>query len=146
MPVPARINFVTLGVEDLERARAFYARLGWEPNGPDGPGAEEVAFYDLNGVIFALYRRDHMLRDLNLPDQPRSTTPEGTLAINVDTPEEVTEILTEVEQAGGTILAPARLMDWDGTAGYFADPDGHPWEVAQNPFMPLDDDGRIHLA
>ena len=146
MAVPARINFVTLAVEDLERARAFYAGLGWQPDGPDGAGAEEVAFYDLNGVIFALYRRDYMLRDLHRPESTRSVTPETMLAINVETAAEVAGVLATAERAGGVVLAAARTMEWGGTAGYFADPDGHAWEVAHNPGMPLGDDGRIRLT
>jgi uncharacterized protein len=149
MAVPARINLVTLAVTDLSRARAFYAALGWQPSGPEGPGAEEVAFYDLNGVVFALYRRDYMLRDLGIApevaERPRSTPPEMTLAINVETAEDVSSMLAEAEAAGATILAPAARMDWGGTAGYFADPDGHAWEVAHNPMMPLGPDGRMQL-
>lgn len=145
MAVPARINFVTLAVDDLDRARSFYAGLGWTPDGPEGPGADEVAFYDLNGVIFALYRRDHFRGDLHLPPGPRTGGAETALAINVETPEEVSEILGQAEQAGGVILAPAQQMAWGGTAGYFADPDGHAWEVAYNPGMPLDAEQRVRI-
>lgn len=146
MVVPARINFVTLAVDDLDRARSFYAGLGWTPDGPEGPGAEEVAFYDLNGVIFALYRRDHFRRDLGLSPASRTAAAEAALAINVETPEEVSAILGQAEQAGGIILAPAQQMAWGGTAGYFADPDGHAWEVAYNPGMPLDAEGRVRIT
>jgi len=36
-------------------------------------------------------------------------------------------------------------MDWGGTSGYFADPDGHPWEIAHNPHFPIEPDGRVHI-
>jgi len=145
VPVPARINFVTLAVSDLARSRAFYAALGWKPSGPAGAGAEEVAFYDLNGVIFALYRREHFFRDMHLPLPNAAPAPEVAHAINVETPEAVPEVPDEVRAAGGSILAPAEQMAWGGTAGYFADPDGHAWEVAFNPGMPLDESGRVQI-
>jgi uncharacterized protein len=143
--VPARINFVTLGVEDLERARAFYRGLGWEPSGPEGPGAAEVAFYDLNGVVFALYLRTHLNRDLGRPADAPAAPRDVTLAVNVETPEEVGAVLDAAVAAGGNVLTPAQTMDWGGVAGYFADPDGHAWEVAYNPHMPIGADGRIRL-
>lgn len=146
MPVPARINFVTLGVQDVERARLFYRALGWE-EGPQSQPAEvrdTVAFFDLDGLVLALYRSDHLAEDLGLPEEAARFRG-VTLAVNVETPEAVGAVIAEAEAAGASVLSPARGMEWGGVAGYFADPDGHAWEVAYNPGMPLDPDGRIRL-
>ena len=51
----------------------------------------------------------------------------------------------QVAAVGGCILKPAQEVFWGGYSGYFADPDGHPWEVAWNPFFPILADGSIQL-
>ncbi len=149
MAVPARINFVTLGVQDVERSRRFYAALGWE-EGPQSQAPQvrqTVAFFDLDGLVFAVYRRDLLAADVGAPDtEPGFPAFRGvTLAVNVEAPEQVAGVLAEAEAAGGSVRAPAKEMEWGGVAGYFADPDGHAWEVAYNPGMPLGPDGRIRL-
>lgn len=60
-------------------------------------------------------------------------------------PDEVTQVLDEAEQAGGSIVRPAGGADWGGTTGAFADPDGYVWEIAHNPGWTLRPDGTIHL-
>lgn len=151
MPVPARINFVTLGVEHVQRAREFYTGLGWAESA-QSTGAEvreTVAFFDLNGTVLALYRRDLLAADLLLDDLGAAVSPPGfrgvTVAVNVETPEEVQQVIDQAVAAGGSVLVPAKQMEWGGVAGYFADLDGHAWEVAYNPGMPLDPEGRIRL-
>ncbi len=136
-----RISLITLGVTDLSRARAFYRRLGWRES---SAGNEQVAFFQIGGAILALFPRQALAEDAGLPA-------EGTgfagiaLAHNVRTREEVASVLEEARVAGGRILKPARDTDWGGRSGYFADPDGHLWEVAWNPHFPLDPDGGIRL-
>ncbi len=151
MAVPARINFVTLGVQDVQRARDFYAALGWT-EGPQSQAPEvrdTVAFFDLNGVVLSLYRTDLLAADLGQTASQTAMRPTFrgvTVAVNVETPEAVAQVIEEAVAAGGSVLKPAQQMEWGGVAGYFADPDGHAWEVAYNPGMPFDAEGRIRLT
>lgn len=144
MSVPARMSFVTLGAGDVESLRAFYERLGWQVANASVEG--EVAFFWLGGAVLALYDRASLLHEIGLPPEVGAASPEVrdvSIAINVERPEEVAAILAEAERAEGRVLAEARTMSWGGVSGYFADPEGHAWEVAYNPFMPLDDEGRL---
>lgn len=141
MAVPARFNFVTLGAGDVASLRGFYERLGWRAAKATGGG--EVAFFWLNGLVLGLYDRASLYREMHAEGVPTPRIRDVSIAINVETPEEVTAILAEAEAAGGRILSPAQTMHWGGVSGYFADPEGHAWEVAYNPFMPLDADGRL---
>jgi catechol 2,3-dioxygenase-like lactoylglutathione lyase family enzyme len=142
MPVPAKINIVTLGVEDLERAAAFYAGLGWRRSAASN---EQIVWFATAGSVLGLFPFAHLAEDATL-DPIR---PQGfggvTLAINVSTEEEVQPALDAAAAAGGTIVKPATRADWGGLSGYFADPDGYPWEVAWNPFFPLDADGLLEM-
>ncbi len=135
-----RISVVTLGVSDLARSRAFYERLGFKASTVSN---EHTAFFQAGGMALALYSRKALAEDAHLPD-------EGgfggiTLAHNVRRKEDADALLAEAEAAGGRILKPARDVFWGGYSGYFADPDGHPWEVAWNPFFPLDEAGNLML-
>jgi uncharacterized protein len=129
-----RLNIITLGVQDLDKAIRFYRDgLGWPIS---RASAGDFAIFKLStGTALALYPRELLAEDANVND------PTGfggiTLAQNVDTREEVDLVLSEVAKSGGTILKSAREADWGGYSGYFADPDGHPWEVAWNPHFQL---------
>ncbi|MGF1628406.1 MAG: VOC family protein [Kiloniellaceae bacterium] len=141
-----RLSLVTLGVRDLALARAFYEQgLGWTRNaGVEG----EVAFYQLGGMILALWGRDALAEDARLelaPMTPGKSFGGLALAYNARDAAAVDAVLKEAEAAGGTILKPAAKTDWGGYAGYFTDPDGHPWEVAHNPFWTLRPDGTVSL-
>jgi uncharacterized protein len=138
-----RVSFVTLGVQDLARARAFYERLGLRAS-PASQG--DVVFFQLDGgVVLALYPRALLAADACLP----AGAPVGfggfTLAHNVRTREGVARVLAEAERAGGRVLKPPQDTSWGGHHGYFADTEGHPWEVAWNPFIPLTADGGMAL-
>lgn len=136
-----RLSLVTLGVADLERAVAFYAALGWEPG--NDVAAQDVAFFQGPGMIVALWHRDELATDSAVTD----TGGWGgiTLAHNVRSPEEVDAVLADAERAGATIGRPGAATDWGGYSGVFIDPDGHPWEVAHNPFWTIAKDGGISL-
>jgi len=141
-----RLTMVTLGVRDLARARKFYEEgLGWAL----GSGVEgQVAFYQLGGMLLGLYGLEALAEDAQLapPDlQPGRNFGGVTLAYNVASPEVVDATLKEAEAAGATILKPGEKVFWGGYSGYFADPDGHPWEVAHNPFWTLKEDGTVSL-
>ncbi|MDV7144498.1 VOC family protein [Tropicimonas sp. TH_r6] len=135
-----RVSLITLGVADLERAARFYEALGWEREAsPDG-----VIAFNLLGQTLGLYPLDKLAEDIGVPLEsltPGSST--MTLAHNVRSPEEVARLLAAAEAAGGKLLKPAQDVFWGGHHGYFADLDGHFWEVAYNPFSPLGRDGAF---
>jgi catechol 2,3-dioxygenase-like lactoylglutathione lyase family enzyme len=135
--VEQRLSVVTLGVRDLARARAFYTDLNWAELQPDQP---EIAFFQLNGFVLALYPLVALAEDACVP------AGEGfggvTLAINVGSPAEVDATLNKVLACGARLLKPAQRVFWGGYHGYFADPDGHVWEVAHNPSCTIHEDGR----
>ena len=150
-----RISIITLGVADLARARRFYEQvLGWKPF----EATAEILFFDIQGMAFSLYEHKNLIADISAGAEegdPRRGNPEVeapagyhgmTLAHNLRSPDEVDALLQEVRAGGGTILKPAVKAFWGGYSGYFSDPDGHVWEVAHNPFWPLDADGRPILS
>jgi catechol 2,3-dioxygenase-like lactoylglutathione lyase family enzyme len=133
-----RLSFLTLGVADFARARAFYeAGLGWKPE----KTMDDVAFYQANGFVFALYPRHLLAEDAGLPHDGAGFG--GiTLAINARDETGVDTIMAEAKAAGGKILKPAQKAFWGGYHGYFADLDGYAWEVAWNPAITIDAEGR----
>ncbi len=137
-----RVTVLTLGVDDLDRAVAFYRDgLGWPTQGIIGREFEHgaVAFFDLqHGVRLALWPRASIAHDTKLTVEPGSRT-ELTLGHNVATRAEVDTTMDEAAAAGATIVKPAQETFWGGSAGYFADPDGHLWEVVWNPELLPDD-------
>jgi catechol 2,3-dioxygenase-like lactoylglutathione lyase family enzyme len=136
-----RLSLVTLGVADLGRARRFYEEgLGWK-RGNDNPA---VAFYQMPGAIFALWSRPGLAEDAGIGDGG-ATFSGMALAYNARSRAEVDAVLAEAGAAGARILKPAADTFWGGYSGYFADPDGHPWEVAWNPSWTIDAAGRVSL-
>ena len=133
-----RITLLTLGVDDLERAVRFYRDgLGFATDGIVGTEFEHgaVAFFDLeNGLRMALWPRASLAHDTGLPVAAPSST-ELSLGHNVRSREEVDAVIRRARDAGANIVKPAIDTFWGGYAGYFADPDGHLWEVAWNPEM-----------
>ena len=131
-----RITLVTLGVDDLERAVAFYRDgLGLKTKGIVGTEFENgaVAFFNLeSGLKLALWPRKSLAADSGLPLQDRSST-EFSLAHNVASQQEVETVMQQAGRAGAKIVKPAQPTFYGGYAGYFQDPDGHLWEVAFNP-------------
>ena len=135
-----RITLLTLGVDDLERAVRFYRDgLGWKTEGIIGKEFEHgaVAFFDLHGGLrLALWPRKSLAHDAGVVAGPRSTT-EISIAHNVGSKAEVDAVMAEVRKAGAQIIKAAHDTFYAGYAGYFADPDGHLWEVAWNPAWKL---------
>ena len=131
-----RVTFITLGVDDLERAVAFYRDgLGLTTRGIIGTEFEHgaVAFFNLDsGLRLALWPRASLAADSGLPLQAASST-EFALANNVDSQQEVDAVMQQAARAGATIVKPAQPTFYGGYAGYFQDPDGHLWEIAFNP-------------
>jgi catechol 2,3-dioxygenase-like lactoylglutathione lyase family enzyme len=133
-----RVSLITLAVRDPDRSAAFYEALGWTRE----PGPEGVIAFDLLGQTLGLYPRADLARDMGLPEEALGTGG-MTLSHNLRTRDEVAPLLARAEAAGARILRPAHDVFWGGHIGYFADPDGHIWEVAFNPFSKLRDDGAF---
>lgn len=124
-----RINMITLGVKDMERATRFYAQGLRLPRVPFEGGA---VFFTLNGSWLSLYPWEALAEDATVKASGAGFR--GiTLAHVVSSKKEVDEILDQVVQSGGKLIKPAQDVFWGGYSGYFADPDGHLWEVAWNP-------------
>jgi catechol 2,3-dioxygenase-like lactoylglutathione lyase family enzyme len=132
-----RLSILTLGVADLDRARRFYRDgLGL----PVHTDMDAIVFFDLNddegGVLLAIHPREALAEDATVP--PAGDGFSGiTLAHNVAAKADVDDVLQEAVDAGATLVKPAADTAWGGYSGYFADPDGHLWEVAWNPHLPL---------
>lgn len=138
-PLPVqRLNLVTLGVADLARARAYYDALGWRAE----EAAEGVVFYDLGGMKLGLFGLSDLAADQGRPGAALGTGA-VTLAQNFNSPAEVDAAHAAALAAGATELKAPDPVFWGGYSGYVADPDGHVWEFAHNPFWPLDAAGRL---
>lgn len=140
--LPQRLSLVTLGVADVAAARAFYERLGFKAAGFD---SAEVAFFSMtSGVVLALFGRAPLAEDANVPHAGGGFRA-VTCAINLESEVAVDRALAFAEGCGARITQPARKVFWGGYSGYFADPDGHLWEVAYNLIFPVDAVGRLQM-
>ena len=139
-----RLSLVTLGVTDLDRSRRFYEDgLGWRAS-EVGASTGEVVFFQLGGIALALWGREALAADAGLPSPgPGGSFSGVALAHNVRSREEVDAVLARARAAGGRVLRPGGAASWGGYTGYFADPDGHLWEVAWNPHFTLREDGSL---
>jgi predicted lactoylglutathione lyase len=136
---------VTLGVADLARSARFYRDLGWEQRGDMSAG---ITWFRTSGTWVGLFGHDDLAEDVGVPATPQADLPAYrgiTLAINLGSEQLVDEAFALVERVGGTVVKPPTATPWGGYSGYVADPDGHLWELAHNPFFPLDEDGRIEI-
>jgi uncharacterized protein len=142
-PVP-RLTVVTLGVADMRTSIAFYEALGFARK--FRATGEAVAFFDTGATVIGLFPWDQLAHDVTLPENPRPQAFRGmTLAWNCNSTEEVDAVLAFAVSNGAKILKPARKTDYGGYSGYFADPDGHPWEAVVAPNIEVGDDRRVHL-
>ena len=136
-----RLSVITLGVRDLARARRFYeSGLGWSRDS----GGDDIAFYQAGGFIVALYEWPKLAEDAGV-EQVGSGFRGLTLAHCTRIREEVDTVLARAQAAGARILVPARETFWGGYDGYFADLDGHLWEIAWNPGWTITDQGDTLL-
>ena len=142
-----RLTLITLGVADVARATAFYERLGFVR----GAGSNaHISFFQAGGVVLAVFGRSALAEDAQIaPEAPGVKAPAGfagiSLAHNVRSEAEVDAVLAEAVAAGARLTKPAQSTFWGGYAGYFTDLDGHLWEVAHNPFLPLTEAGIPQL-
>ena len=135
-----RITLVTLGVRDVELARAFYEALGWHTRAEPDAG---IAFFQAGGLVVSLWSRESLAVDSGVEDGGGFGG--VTLAHNVRSPDEVDAVMAEAEDAGAAVTRPAAETFWGGYSGVFTDPDGHPWEIAHNPSWTILEDGTVRL-
>lgn len=129
---------VTLGVQDISRARGFYERLGWS-----GQKAQDTVFLQAGGMALVLWGRDKLAADCGMENRVSTGFAGFALAQNVRSPEEVDDIIAAAVDAGAEVTRKPATTFYGGYAGYFLDPDGHAWEIAHNPGFTLTDDSSL---
>jgi len=144
-PPLSPLHIVTLGVRDLATSARFYEeQLGWTRS---SASQESICFYQVGGIVVALFPHEQLAKDAALPIRPRN--PEEfagfSLAFNADSEAEVDAIFAKLREGGVQILKAPEKVFWGGYSGYFADPDGYAWEIAYNPFAEKSADGQLRL-
>ena len=134
-----RISLITLGVTDPARSRAFYEAMGWTASFEN----DEIVFFQLNGVVLGLFRRESFDADMMRDNDGSGRV---ALAYNVRERDEVAPLLDQAVEAGGSLLKAAHQAPWGGYSGYFADPDGHAWEIAWNDQWVIDTAGNVSMG
>ncbi len=138
----ARLSLVTLGVNDLSRATAFYTTLGFQRSSASVDG--DVTFFRMAGSVLALYGWDRLARDAGV-----GTVSSGfrgvSLAMNLDSEDLVDQAIEQWATAGASIMKLPEHAVWGGYTGYVADLDGHLWELAYNPGFAITPDGQLDL-
>lgn len=134
----SRLSFITLGVADLDRSKRFYCDvLGWKPFQDNGG----IVMYKLNGLVLSLYPQHELMEDAKALDDGRGAR--FTLAQCMRSPEEVDAFFEHLKKHGASITKMPEKVFWGGYSGYFADPDGHLWEIVHNPFLEMDASGNV---
>ena len=141
-PLKPRVNFVTLGVVDMAAMRSFYERLGLKASSASNP---DVTFFDANGIVLALFGYHDLAEDAGVEAGPVPAFRGVGVAWNGTNEEEVDRIMAHANAAGATIVKKAQKVFWGGYSGYFADPEGHLWEVAYNPIFPINARGQVEI-
>ncbi len=141
MSLERRISLITLGVADVARSTDFYERLGWSKSPASN---ENVTFIQLKGIVLGLFSRSHLAQDATVEDTPPGFSG-VTLAYNVTSEIGVDAVVKFAVSCGATLVKAPEKVFWGGYSGYVADPDGHLWEIAHNPFFPLDEHGHVVL-
>lgn len=136
-----RVSVITLGVADVAASRRFYEAIGFIASQASQPS---VAFFQIGGSALALFSRSALAEDSHA-DDTRPAFSGVTLAHNCRSEAEVDTVFAHALACGATAKKQPQKVFWGGYSGYFADPDGHLWEVAHNPFFPIDEEGRIKL-
>ncbi|GGJ83057.1 VOC family protein [Pseudomonas matsuisoli] len=143
MSFDPRISLITVGVSDVQSSAAFYERLGWKRSSASQEG---IVFIKLKGIALGLFSREELAKDAHQDGNATPGTFSGvTLAHNLESPEAVDAAMAHAIASGATLVKAPEKTFWGGYSGYFADPDGHLWELAYNPLSPLDADGHMTL-
>lgn len=136
-----QISIITLGIDDLDRSRRFYAEgFGWTPVFEN----EEIIFYQMNGLVLGTFEKSAFEKDMGR--NGLSSPGAFSLAHNVVTQAEVETVIAQLISAGGRIIRPADAPPHGGFRGYVADPDDHAWEIAWNPAWIIDETGFVTFA
>ncbi|HEJ9707344.1 TPA: VOC family protein [Pseudomonas aeruginosa] len=135
------VSLVTLGVADLARSSLYDQALGWQPS---SDGNEQVVFLKGRNLVLGLYGRSALAEDAQVEDRPTGFAA-ITLACNCASRDEVDRLFSAATAAGGQATKMPQEVFWGGYSGYVADPDGHLWEIAYNPFWPFDEQGNLVL-
>lgn len=146
MSLPSRINLVTLGVADVAAATAFYERLGWKKSSASN---DSVTFFHSRGTVLGLFGREPLAKDAHIENSRVENSRQWfsgiTLAQNLNSEAEVDAAYEHAISCGAKPQKKPEKVFWGGYSGYFADPDGHLWELAYNPFIPLGEDEHMTL-
>lgn len=135
-----RLTFITLGVNNLETSRIFYKEIfGWKE---ESNSSDDVVFFKLNGIMLSLFPKEELAKDANVSAKGNGFRP-FSLAHNLRSESEVDTLFSELKAKGVTVLKEPQKVFWGGYSGYIADPDGNLWEIAYNPFLPLDESGNV---
>jgi len=140
--VSPNLVIVTLGVTDLDRSIEFYRGLGWEQRGDRAQG---IVWFRTSGPWVGLFPTDELAADAGLSQEPLPAYRGVSLAVNLSGEDEVDAAFALVGSLGATVVKEPERTPWGGYSGYFADPDGHLWELCFNPGFPLDEAGRIEI-
>lgn len=141
MSLPARINLVTLGVADVAASTAFYEKLGWRKS--HGASNADISFLGLDNLVLALFGAGELAADMKREGAPGHGA--FSLAVNLDSERAVDRAMDDALAAGARLLKKPEKVFWGGYSGYFADPDGHAWELAFNPVFLLGENGMMAL-
>jgi catechol 2,3-dioxygenase-like lactoylglutathione lyase family enzyme len=137
-----RINIVSLGVRDLDRAVKFYTDMGWKKS---SASEGNIVFFQLGGLVMGLYPKHLFEEDTTVPFNKDGYSP-FSLAYVTQNEKEVDEVLALAVKNGAKLLKPAQKVFWGGYSGYFADPDGFLWEVAHAPFFEFDENLNLKMS
>lgn len=141
MSLERRVSLITLGVADVARSTEFYQLLGWSKSSASN---EHVTFIQLKGTVLGLFSRSDLAKDARVENTPPGFSG-VTLAYNVTSEIGVDAVVKFAVSCGATLVKAPEKVFWGGYSGYVADPDGHLWEIAHNPFFPLDEHGHVVL-
>ncbi|MBD8552982.1 VOC family protein [Rhizobium sp. CFBP 8762] len=141
MPIDRRVSLITLGVSDVSVSTAFYERLGWVKS---SASQDAITFIQLKGTVLALFSRSALADDAGVTNTETGFSG-VTLAHNLGSEAAVDDTFAEFVRSGAQPVKPPHKVFWGGYSSYVADPDGHLWEIAYNPFVPMDDDGHLVL-
>lgn len=141
MTVPQRLSMITLGVDDVARSTAFYESLGWRRS---SASQSTVTFFSMQGSVLGLFGRQSLADDADVSSDGGGFRA-VTLALNCASVAEVDDVVEQWLAAGALLVKAPEEVFWGGYSGYVADPDGHLWEIAHNPYAPNDRDGRMQL-
>ena len=137
-----RLTIITLGVSDLKKSIEFYEHnFGWKRL---SSSTEDIAFFQLNGIQFALYGKSELAKDATVANDGKGFNG-VTIAYNTRSEIEVDEIIKRLKEKGVKIVKEPGKVFWGGYSSYVSDLDGHLWEIAFNPYLPLDEKGNVKI-